>query len=382
MSPVPLIARQRALSRIGEIRCGDEKHDGKVGRKLDTFRLTSQHREVLDRAAELYGGTVKEWEGPTGQAWQLITEYSTLPVLVIPGFSLRRSYEKWDGPAKRVRLCDGDEMADGSPCACNAVGRDECKIITRLMVLLPETGTALGWQVSSTGEGAADELDMAMRLADGIAQGRPFLPANLRLTQKRGQKNGKVTRWVQPVLDFNPQQNFAAGELPAGSSTPSEIPVGYTPVQQPFGNGSSLAEGLAAAETQTLARTPRVELPEDDVLDDDPGALATPPDASPSASAPAAPQSNLKPTKRQLDKLNVLVGTLREAGHIKTEQLYSALAKSRNVDVDTMVGVLEGAYTPDGVLHWSPLRDSLVRPEASDLIDRLERLEQNVGAAA
>ena len=265
MSPVPLIARQRALSRIGEIRLGDEKHDGKIGRKLATFRLTSQHKEVLEQAARLYGGTVKPWESPTGEAWQVITERASLPVLVIPGYSLRRSYEKWDGPSKRVRVCDGEEETiTGEPCICNAQGRDECKLLTRLMVLLPETGTSLGWQLSSTGETAADELDLAMKIAEGIAHGRPFVPATLSLTQRKGQLNGKATRFVVPVLGFDPRQQIL-GELPA--SDIRELPTGYIPIERDSSNGATLAEGIHAAETQTLVKKPRVELPEDDVDD-------------------------------------------------------------------------------------------------------------------
>lgn len=393
MSPVPLIARQRALSRIGEIRLGDEKHDGKVGRKLETFRLTSQHKDILMRAAELYGGTVMTWESPTGAAWQVITERSALPVLVIPGYSLRRAYEKWAGPSKRERICDGEEMTDGAACICNATGKDECKLMTRLMVLLPETGTSLGWQLSSTGETAADELDLAMKIAEGIAGGRPFVPGTLSITQRKGQLNGQSTRFVVPVLGFDPTQNLTAGELPAGG-IPSPLPAGYTPIAPSEGNGTSLEAGLKAAETQTLTRKPRVELPEDDVFGDETAgepssamesAASGPPDAGGAAddaggsSSPA--DKPLKPTKRQLDKLNVLVGTLREAGHITTEQLWAALASSRKVGVDILIELYDAAYTPDGVLHWSPLRESLTREEASGLIDRLERFEANVGAA-
>lgn len=276
MTPIPLIQRQRALSRIGEIRCGDEKHDGKVGRKLDTFRLTSQHREILEQAAKLYGGEVKPWASPVGEAWQVITTSAALPVLVIPGYSLKRSYERWDGPSKRVRLCDGEEeMLSGKPCLCNAAGKDECKLLTRLMVLLPETGTSLGWQVSSTGETAADELDLAMKIAEGMAQGRPFVPATLRLTQRKGQLDGKATRFVVPVLDLNPQTSLVAGELPPAS--PAALPAGYTPIEARADTGATLAQGLAEAETQVLTKKPRVELPaDDDILDAEPEVVERP----------------------------------------------------------------------------------------------------------
>lgn len=362
MSPVPLIARQRALSRIGEIRLGDEKHDGKVGRKLETFRLTSQHKEILERAAELYGGTVKPWESPTGEAWQVITTRSSLPVLVIPGYSLRRSYEKWAGPSKRERVCDGEEETiSGEPCICNAQGRDECKLLTRLMVLLPETGTSLGWQLSSTGETAADELDLAMKIAEGIAQGRPFVPGTLSITQRKGQLEGKATRFVVPVLGFDPQQQLVAGELPAGRALPQALPAGYTPIEQTSGNGATLAEGLKAAETQTLAKKPRVQLPDDDVDDEDPGA----------PSPLTTPEPQVPTLEEDLVALNALVGQLRESGAITTKQIWRAVARMRKLLTDGMIELLCGELLADDDLHWSPLRDSLDAKEAAELRRRL-----------
>ena len=87
-----------------------------------------------------------------------------------------------------------------------------------------------------------------------------------------------------------------------------------------------------------------------------------------------------KPTARQMKNLNRLVGTLRDQGHISTENLWSAVANMRSVDVTTMIDLAEDAYTPDGVLHWSrPCAIGLTRDEASNLIDRLQRLEEHIG---
>lgn len=77
------------------------------------------------------------------------------------------------------------------------------------------------------------------------------------------------------------------------------------------------------------------------------------------ADEPAPPAAMLK-------KLNVLVGTLREAGHIETEHLYKAVGR-------------EPVVSEDGELHWSPLRDSLSKAEAHALIERLSALEARVG---
>lgn len=76
-----------------------------------------------------------------------------------------------------------------------------------------------------------------------------------------------------------------------------------------------------------------------------------------------------KASEPQLKKLNVLVGTLREAGHVNNEQLWRAMGREPEV-------------SEDGALHWSPLRDSLTKEQASALIERLTRLEERVSEAA
>jgi hypothetical protein len=95
--------------------------------------------------------------------------------------------------------------------------------------------------------------------------------------------------------------------------------------------------------------------PESSVSDADPAPGEQP---SPADTASAA----------QLKKLNVLVGTLREAGHITTEQVYKAMSR-------------DPVPSEDGELHWSPLRDSLSKDEASALIERLTALEERVATS-
>lgn len=87
------------------------------------------------------------------------------------------------------------------------------------------------------------------------------------------------------------------------------------------------------------------------------------------------------PSEKQLRALNALVGRLRETEVevadgtktrvLSTEQLWAATARRRNVEVDTMIALLNGRDDA-GELHWSPLRDSLTGVEASDLIGKLE----------
>lgn len=256
--PVPIIDRQKGLTRIGEIRIGGEKPERGVGKKLEAFRLTSQHKDIIDQCAGLYGGEPAPWSSPSGDAWQLYTTASALPVLLVVGHSLSQVYELRDGQ-QCVRRCDGitEQMSD-APCICNAQGKDDCEVITRLMVLLPETGTGLGWQLRSKGENAARELSGAAMIAENFAAGRPFVPATLRLTQRRSIVNGQTVRYVVPVLDLDI----------VAESQRAALPTGYKPVAELEAAGPTLAEGLADTEGREVTRRPKGQAPippQDDV---------------------------------------------------------------------------------------------------------------------
>src|SRR4030095_5172124 len=107
--------------------------------------------------------------------------------------------------------------------------------------------------------------------------------------------------------------------------------------------------------------------------------LSTPP---PEEEIPFGPEdesaSTAMATRAQQAKLNLLVGRLREAGHISTEQLYKALASSRGIDWQSLSDDIRGK-DKEGELHWAHLRESLTKTEASNLIDRLEKLEAQTG---
>jgi hypothetical protein len=72
----------------------------------------------------------------------------------------------------------------------------------------------------------------------------------------------------------------------------------------------------------------------------------------------AFPQLQPPASAAQRKKLDVLVGKLRPA-HLVTEQLWRSVGRAL-------------VLSEDGRLHWAPLRDSLTKAEASDLIERLE----------
>lgn len=123
---MPLIDAQRRHNRTGAIRIGNQVPTGKFhkdGRpkmrpaKLDTFRVTSPHRDVVDAVADLFGGTVVPWEGPKGPEFEVVTRRRELPVLV-PRQTIDPNYEMW-GNRFRARLCDGArERIRNTPCLC------------------------------------------------------------------------------------------------------------------------------------------------------------------------------------------------------------------------------------------------------------------------
>jgi hypothetical protein len=83
---------------------------------------------------------------------------------------------------------------------------------------------------------------------------------------------------------------------------------------------------------------------------------------------PAGVDADKPPTKKQIDALNSLVGQLRNAGHITTLQLYQSMGR----EPDSVVDAYERDSTTDVErLRWSPLRDSLTRSEAHQLLNRL-----------
>ena len=376
----PIIELQRRMVEAGRIRAGEKGAKGEP-RKLDKWRLTSKDEVRLHAAAKLWGGESRPWEGHAGE-FELYTDTASLPIMLLPGQVPTTWYELWSKGGCQ-RRCDGvHEVISDSVCLCGE--ERECKPYTRLSVLLPDLPGIGSWLLSSTGWNAAAELAGAADLLQRATAQGVLIPARLRLEQRTQVTGGQTRRFAVPVIDIDTSFRELLGGNQGGLSVPSEqpaLPSGYTPIERVFDSTVSLADGLREAETQTLAKPPRVPLAEDDgILDDEPGAAS-----SPSPEAPQAPKPP-KPTQRQTKNLDKLVGTLRKAGHITTEQVWARIASMRGMDVDNMIEIWKGVYVSDGEteerLHWSPLRDSLTREEASGLIDRLERYESNVGSAA
>jgi len=375
----PIIELQRRMVEVGRIRAGEKDERG-FPRKLENWRLTSKDPKRLEAAAALWGGAPpRPWENHEGE-FELYTETNALPIMLFPGAVPTTWYELWSAGGCQ-RRCDGvHEIVSDQACLCGE--ERECKPITRLSVLLPDLPGIGSWLLTSTGWNAAAELAGGADLLQRASAQGILIPARLRLEQRSEVKQGQTRRFAVPVIDLDTSLREILGGQ--GKTTPA-LPSGFTPIPPRAGNGATLSEGLALAESQTLAKEPRVALPEDDVFEEDGGASAAPPphplppDAIPAEGAPPPSQKPLTLAQTR-KKLDALVGQLREAGRIKTEHLWNAIAKIRSgehdehhVDVDAMVQLL-GGRDEEGALHWSPLRNDLTLEEARLLHGRLARL--------
>jgi hypothetical protein len=126
--------------------------------------------------------------------------------------------------------------------------------------------------------------------------------------------------------------------------------------------------------------TPAEEMPREPGKRADPSQFTTLPGETFEDIFDDKPKPEPLATPSQKKKLDVLVGQLRAADKLHTEHLYLAVATLRTGGLSDVADVGPGVVPDsdvDGQFHWGPLRDSLNKDEASNLIDRLGRLQDN-----
>ena len=207
--PTSLIQLQQRMAQVGRIRLGEKvpTSGGKSRpKKLETFRLTSKDRTVIEEAARIYGGEPREWE----REWEVVTTATALNIALVPDRSISQAYELWGKASPRakdvtcLRRCDGDtEMLSGGACLCGDPA--ECKLTTRLSVILRDVRTLGLWRLDTHSYYAAVELPASAQLIEQLAMisgGRP-IPARLRVeARERHTEEGR--RYFQvPVLDVD-----------------------------------------------------------------------------------------------------------------------------------------------------------------------------------
>lgn len=248
-----LLDIQRRFRELGRIRSGT-KAQSKNGKsyptKLSEWRLTSASQELLNVAAEVYGGTVQVWkDAPTqGDQYELLTGTDRFDVLVPPGEPLSQYWELWSGGGCE-RRCNGlQEQLSGEPCLCPsdiaqraelAKSGQACKATTRLSVILPRIPDIGVWRVESHGMNAAVELPGTVSIIHAaISQGQ-MLPAQLRLEQRTSKKDGETRHFAVPVLEL-PTVTMAqlqGGEVPQQIAAPQQRAIQAAPSEAEIASG-------------------------------------------------------------------------------------------------------------------------------------------------
>ena len=215
---MPMIDIQRQLVELGRIRTGDQVGiEGRPGktrpRKLETFRLTSARRDLIEQAARLYGGTPAQW----GDQWEVVIGSETLPIMLPPGEALSQWYEMWSGGGCQ-RRCDGArQVLVDEPCACPADKAERarlaskgeaCKPTTRVNLILHELPGLGVWRLESHGYYAAVELAGAAEYLSMATSVGHRIPAHLRIvkrTVKRPGPDGKpqTRNFTVPTIDID-----------------------------------------------------------------------------------------------------------------------------------------------------------------------------------
>jgi len=279
---MPIKQIQTRLAQIGVIRLGEKRRSAsgkEYPAKLETFRVTSPSKPLIESVAALLGGEVRPWQSKTGPEWEVVTDATEIPVHVPPQV-IDPNYELW-GNGFRARFCDGEtERIRGAACLCEAAARvryeragmrwpddgmferdpkNDCKPTTRLTLMISDIPAGVGtFKLESHGMNAAAELPA---LSKSIAAAREPIPATLRLQQREGgvmkivdgREKVEARKYAVPVLDFfglfTPRQAFS-GQLESA-------------IQNAIGGGQQAIEAPKLTAGDVLDQAEELETVED-----------------------------------------------------------------------------------------------------------------------
>ena len=219
-NPLDIQSKFRELGRIRMGQVVATSRGGTRPSKLDTFRLTSADEDLIQSAADMWGGTPRLWEGAPGgsRQWEVVLEKKSIEVLVPPIAEAQSlTCEKWAFGLGQWR-CDGtsaqqpDESGEWQPQACNQWcqerAADAPKMVFRANFMLPDLAGLGLWRLETHSYNAVRELrpTMQMLMRMGTHSDRA-IPAFLKLEQRSERKQGKAGNKPQtfnysvPVLD-------------------------------------------------------------------------------------------------------------------------------------------------------------------------------------
>ena len=260
-----LLGIQATFVELGRIRVGRRDDRGRP-EGLETFRLTSQDRAVLEEAAARFGGEVRPWRNDrTTDRYELLTEAAELPVIVPPGQVFSQDYELWSG-AGLVRRCDGVRQydPDRSPCVCPAAAAERarlaaegaaCRPTTRWSLFLEGIGLVGVWRLDARGYEAAEELLGSYLQVMALSRGGRLVRARLLITERQRRRDGKVFRYrvpaLVPVMDEPAQLVTLAGFAGAAFGPAAAVPAAAG--EAPAGGGAGEILGPEAPEDEPVA---------------------------------------------------------------------------------------------------------------------------------
>ena len=214
---------QSKFRELGRIRMGQVIATGRGGTrpsKLETFRLTSADEDLIQSAADMWGGTPRLWEGAPGgsRQWEVILEKKSISVLVPPIAEAQGlTCEKWAFGVGQWR-CDGrnaqqpDEDGEWQLLSCNRWCKertaDAPKMVFRANFMLPDLAGLGLWRLETHSYNAVRELRPTMQMLMRMGtHGDRAIPALLKLEQRSERKPGKsggkpqTFNYSVPVLD-------------------------------------------------------------------------------------------------------------------------------------------------------------------------------------
>jgi recombination directionality factor gp3-like protein len=251
---MPILDIQKRARELGRIRIGQvvPTTNGKTRpEKLDRFRLTSHSRPLLEKVAELYGGTVVEWapQGGGAKAWEVVTNSKRLPIMVPPQ-PITQWYEYWTAGGCKHR-CDGHtNVLTDELCDPDDYGHQEAlkQPTTRLNVVLRDVEGIGVWRLETHGWNAAVELPDAaefLAAAGGYVNGWVSLEPRTSKAEVPDRENGgtkiQTRHFHVPIIEID--------------VTPAELMAGRGRVATPMIEGPVPPAAIEAPK-QTEAAAP------------------------------------------------------------------------------------------------------------------------------
>jgi hypothetical protein len=205
---------------------------GNAMKAIDTFRFTSPDKQAIEEIAALYGGDIKPWSDPkmaVKNQWEVITRTQKIHIFLPPN-CITQWYECWSGGGL-LRQCDGEtcyipgpEGMEPADCICTMKQKMECKVQTRMNMVLPEIRFGGMWRLDTKGTNAEKELP-AMEMAIRQLQNSGLLDAELRLEERTKVSGGKKKNFVVPVLGLadSPLALISGGGVVRGAINTSSV---------------------------------------------------------------------------------------------------------------------------------------------------------------